>query len=337
MPQLPQNERNRAIGMLGAGMTVRAVARALNVHPSTISRLRRRYAEIGSTANRPHARRPRVTTPAQDRHIRLLHLRERFRPATSTANQTVGLHNNRISAQTVRNRLREANLRACRPYRGMDLTPARRLSRRAWVNTHVRWPLARWRGVMFSDESRFRLHGSDGRQRVWRRVGERYADAAVGRRLQQGGGGVMVWAGISHGHRTQLHFFDGNLNAARYRDEILRPIVVPYVRRHAVTFQQDNARPHVAAVCRDFLQAENVDVMIWPAYSPDLSPIEHLWDALDRRVRQRLPAPANIGELRLALTEEWQNIPQATIDRLIGSMRRRCVAVQQADGGHTRY
>ena len=104
-----------------------------------------------------------------------------------------------------------------------------------------------------------------------------------------------------------------------------------------MTFQQDNARPHVAAVCRDFLQTENVDVMNWPACSPDLSPIEHLWDALDRRVRQRLPAPANIGELRQALTEEWQNIPQATIDRLIGSMRRRCVAVQRANGGHTRY
>ncbi|KAJ8370550.1 hypothetical protein SKAU_G00105780 [Synaphobranchus kaupii] len=84
----------------------------------------------------------------------------------------------------------------------------------------------------------------------------------------------MVWAGISDGHRTRLHFNDGNLNAARYRDETLRPIAVPFVRLHDVTLQQDNARPHVARVCAQLLEAEHVPVLPWPAYSPDMSPIE---------------------------------------------------------------
>ncbi len=67
------------------------------------------------------------------------------------------------------------------------------------------------------------------------------------------------------------------------------------------------------------------------------SPIEHVWDALDRRIRQRVPVPANIQQLRTAIEEEWTNIPQATINNLINSMRRRCVALREANGGHTRY
>ena len=72
-------------------------------------------------------------------------------------------------------------------------------------------------------------------------------------------------------------------------------------------------------------------------YSAAVSPIEPVWDALDRRVQQRVPVPANIQHLRTAIEEEWDNIPQATINSLINSMRRRCVALHESNGGHTRY
>ena len=78
----------------------------------------------------------------------------------------------------------------------------------------------------------------------------------------------------------------GNLNAQRYHDEILRPMVVPFIHRHHLMFQHDNAGPHVTRICTQFLEAENVTVLPRPAYSPDMSPIEHVWDALDRRVRR---------------------------------------------------
>uniref|UniRef100_A0A3P9JKL4 Tc1-like transposase DDE domain-containing protein n=1 Tax=Oryzias latipes TaxID=8090 RepID=A0A3P9JKL4_ORYLA len=326
MPQMSQVLRERAIGMLIAGISTRAVARELNVHFSTISRLQRRFREFGSTSNRPRNRRPLVTTPAQDLHIQHVHLQDRLRPATRTAAETIGLHNHRISSQTVRNRLREAHLHAHRPHRGLDLTPVRRRNRLEWANAHMRWRLAHWRGVLFTDESLFTLFRADGRQRVWRRVGERFSDVNVVDRVAHGGG-VMVWAGICFGRRTQVHFIDGILNAQRYRDEILGPIVVPYIQQYHLMFQHDNARPHVARICTQFLEAENIPVLAWPAYSPDMSPIEHVWDALDRRIRQRVPVPANIQQLRTAIEEEWTNIPQATIDNLINFMQRRCVAL----------
>ena len=115
-------------------------------------------------------------------------------------------------------------------------------------------------------------------------AGERFADVNVVNSVPHGGGGVMVWAGISYGQRTQFHFIDGNLISQRYRDEILRPIVVSFSHHHLM-FQHDNAQPRVVWICTQFLEAENVPVLPWPAYSPDMSPIEHIWDytGLDQR------------------------------------------------------
>ncbi len=147
---------------------------------------------------------------------------------------------------------------------------------------------------------------------VWCRVGERFADVNVVDRVAHGSGGVMVWAGASYGQRTQVHFIDGILNAQRYREEILKPIVVPFIHDHHLMLQHDNARPHAARICTQFLEAENIPVLAWPAYSPDMSPIEHVWDALNRRIRQRVPVPANIQQLRTSIEEEWFHRSQLT-------------------------
>ena len=87
---------------------------------------------------------------------------------------------------------------------------------------------------------------------------------------------------------------------------------------------------------QDFLNQNHIRVLPWSALSPDLSPIEHLWDELGRRVRHRQNPPETLQELRDALVHEWNNISQAFIQRLIGSMRRRCDVVVATRGGHTR-
>ena len=149
----------------------------------------------------------------------------------------------------------------------------------------------------------------------------------------------MVWGGFSYHHRTPLIPIEGNLTAQRYIDEVLDPEVVPFFQQHQdlTTFQQDNARPHAARQTIHFLHAEGMEVLPWPAYSPDLNPIEHLWDQLGRRVGSRLDQPTTRARLIQLLQEEWNLIPQECLRRLIRSMRDRCRAVIDAGGGHTRY
>ena len=123
----------------------------------------------------------------------------------------------------------------------------------------------------------------------------------------------------------------------RFCKEIVQPALLPFLPQgHATVFQQDNARCPVARHTMNFLQANHVNVVDWPARSPDISPIEHLLDHLGRRVRERNDVN-NVRDLERVLDEEWTRIPRAVVRRLISSMRRRCGAVIDSNGGHTRY
>jgi transposase len=147
----------------------------------------------------------------------------------------------------------------------------------------------------------------------------------------------MMWAAISHTGKTALVHIPGNLTAQRYCDQILHLHVLPLMQQNGARFQHDNARPHTARITTALLTNSKVAVLPWPSKSPDLNPIEHLWDDLDRRVRQRQPQPQSLQQLVNALQDEWNNIPQQAIRTLISSMGWRCQAVIDSRGGHTRY
>lgn len=337
--QLSTADRGRAIAWLQDGVTQRNVAQRLDVSQSVIGRLWTRFLDTGNVTNRPRSGRPRSTTQREDRYLTNCALRQRRVTARQLSNHLRTTTGTVISDQTVRNRLRASNLRPRRPVVRPPLLQRHRATRRDWCTRHVRWQRAQWSSVLFSDESRFSLQFSDGRERVYRRPGERFADVNVNQRLPFGGGSVMVWGAFSFNHRTPLYVIDGNLNGNRYLQEIIQPLVMPALQRigAAAMFQDDNARPHRARVVTDFLRQHDVNRIDWPPYSPDLNPIEHAWDELGRRLRGNHAPPTNRAHLARLLVTEWQAMPQTYFQRLINSMRRRCTECINARGGYTRY
>jgi transposase len=131
-----------------------------------------------------------------------------------------------------------------------------------------------------------------------------------------------------------LYVLDGNLTGQNYRENVLASRVVPHFDNHALAdrpmFMDDNARPHRARIVQHFLQQEAVQTIPWPAMSPDMYPIEHVWDFIGRNINQRNPKCQNIDELRTAILQEQ-------LRRLVRSMTRRVTELHNKRGGYTRY
>ena len=152
MPRLRQNDRERSVGMVQAGMTHQAVAdHHFNVSGITISRLVIRLRQTGRTNDRPRNGRMPVTSQRQDRHLRIIHLRNPIISVEDTARRKLGLVNIRISGQTVRRWLREYGLRARRPVIGPVLKQHHRTAILAWARARRRWRFHTWQHILFSD------------------------------------------------------------------------------------------------------------------------------------------------------------------------------------------
>ncbi|GFW79131.1 transposable element Tc3 transposase [Trichonephila clavipes] len=191
----------------------------------------------------------------------------------------------------------------------------------------------------FQDDGMFNLQSDSQRTLIWRAPGTRYHQENTIERHRYCGAGWLVWGGIILGSRTDLHVQSVTMTDHIYRDVILEHPVRLF--RGAMgaefLFMDYNARPHRANIVDECLQSEDITRRDWPAYSPDLNPIEHVWDMLGRQIEARQPPPTCLPELRRALLDEWCNIRQDQIDNLILSMLRRCKACIASSGRHTPY
>ncbi len=104
-------------------------------------------------------------------------------------------------------------------------------------------------------------------------------------------------------------------------------------------FQQDNALCHKAQMISDwFLEHDNEFTLLkWPPQSPDLNPIEHLWDVVEREILIMDVQTTNLQQLRDAIMSIWTNISEECFQHLVESMKGRIKAVLKTKGGPTWY
>ncbi|GFV99421.1 HTH_Tnp_Tc3_2 domain-containing protein [Trichonephila clavipes] len=233
----------------------------------------------GRVYRRGGSGRPRNTNDREDRAIRRV---ATSAPTTSLASIQRHLPPSRHpvpSRETIRRRLTEVGLTSRRPLRRLPLTPHHRQCRLDFCRPRATWSVTDWRRVIFSD--------------VPDSVSVLMTTAHVS----------GVWGAISWDTRSSLVVLQGTLTARRYVDDILTPIVLPMLSsRPGAIYQQDNARPHTARLSQQCLQG--YDVLPWPARSPNLSPIEHVCDALGRQ----LQPSRDTGELTAQMQKDYGRI-----------------------------
>ena len=336
--KLTSAEANRAIGMLQSSRTQQNVAQEFNVSQSVISRLQTRFNATGSVAERPRVGGPRKTTAAEDRYV-TLNARRNPRSTCRHLSQTLfNATRTQVSIETIRRRLNDANLRSRRLLRRVPLTPHHMRTRLQWARDHVNW-VNEWRSVLFTDESRYARFSDSRRVRVWTLPRVPRNRRPVQKVYPYRGGTIMVWGGICFNGRTDLYICDGNMNAAQYREHVVNQVLPNFHAAIGPDFQflDDNARPHRAATVLDAIEANGISHVMLPPLSPDLNCIEHAWDMLQRRLDEHIPAVETFQQLRVALPQIWNRIPQEMFNGLIDSMPRRCQAVIDANGGYTLY
>ena len=183
-------ERWQAVGIHNGGFSHRRVADHSRVNHSIIVRLMQRFCQTGNVTDRPHAGRPRKTTPREDRLIS----RQARQWPFSTAGALCGnlAFRGHIRTRTVIRCLHHQGMRARRPIKLPQLTLCHRHTRFDWSHDHLGWTIRTWRRVHWSDESRFLLCPTDGRARVWRQRNTSFQDNHILGTTAFGGGGVTV-------------------------------------------------------------------------------------------------------------------------------------------------
>ncbi|KAL9706439.1 hypothetical protein quinque_009957 [Culex quinquefasciatus] len=254
-----------------------------------------------------------------ERHHRLILREIKINPRLSAPKLADSLYQNtgvRVNPQTIRNVIRSKGYRGCVARKKPFISAINKNKRLLYAKKYVSKPKEFWRDVMFTDESKYNLFGSDGIVRVWRKPNTELDPKNVRPTVKHGGGHVMVWGA-----------FTANENLKQSAEKL----------GHGSDFRlvHDNDPKHNSFLVKEWLLYNVKSTLPHPPQSPDLNPIENLWDHLDRKVREH--KIRNKEHLKRILKQEWDQIPPEVTQKLAFSMPKRLQSVVAAKGGHTKY
>lgn len=332
-------ERGEVVGAWKCGITERKISEVLNRPQSTIHDIISAYKNYGSEAPLPRTGRPTVMTERDVRHLTRILKKDRKATLQEMHENFVSSTSTDVCERTLKNCLHEQGFYGRVGVRKPFVSEKNRKKRLSWAKERKRWE-SEWERVIWSDESKFELFGGNGKRWVWRQPHEKYDVDCLIPTVKSGQQGVMVWGCFTKNNLGPLVKLEGRVTGAVYID-VLRNYLLPFLDdlddQENYLFQEDNAPIHTARIVKSWKEENDVNSIPWPAQSPDLNPIENLWDELERQVRAHTPLPKNREDLWEILQEEWLNIDINKYQNLVDSMPRRIAAVIQSKGHPTKY
>ena len=257
---------------------------------------------------------------------------------TNNINTTIS---NSVSSETVRRVLKKHSFKAVMKKKKPLLSPRHRKQRLAFALKYKEWTVEDWKRVIWSDETKINRIASDGRQWMWKKAGEGLVEREVQGTVKFGGENIMVWGCISWEGVGRLAEVEGRMDAQQYVD-ILKDNLLPTMEESNIPlenliFQQDNDPKHTSKKAQKWMEDHYITLLDWPAQSPDLNPIEHLWQHLKKQLCQYETPAQGVWKVWKRVEKEWREIEPEVCQKLIESMPRRIGAVIKAKGGHTKY
>lgn len=336
--EIPVEKRAQIVILHKTGKSYSQIARILKVSKSAISKTLKRKRETGTNTNRKRPGCPRKTTKRIDDKILTISSANRQKSAAEILAEVNANTPAPISLNTVKRRLLEKGMYGRVAVKKPLLRPNNFQKRLDFAERHKDWTVDDWKSVLWTDESRFELFGSKRRQFVRRKVGERYNPKCIVPTVKHGGGSVMVWGCFSYDGIGELVKIEGIMDKTVYH-RILQHSAIPSgigLLGYGFVFQQDNDPKHTSNHCMNYLKNKEEDgtlqILEWPPQSPDINPIELLWDEVDRQVRK--VAPTSKADMWTALNDAWGNIQIQTLRKLVERLPKICKAIIKAKGGH---
>jgi len=329
---------------ISAGDASRKIAQDLGVSKSFVNKVRN---SMPVDTPRPQSGAPLKLTAQNKQYAVSLIKRGRAKTAVeATKIVNEGLVKP-VCVETVRRALKDVgNLVAKKKKKKPALTATHRRNRLRWAIEHRHWTVEDWKSVIRSDETKINRLCSDGLQYAWVERGTTTNEKLIQPTVKFGGGSIKIWGSMAWPGVGALAEIVGTMDSEQYV-EILENALVPTIERVArepdlpppsqLIFQQDNDPKHKSRLAMSWFEEAGVKLLDWPAQSPDLNPIEHLWAHLKNLLRSQTDAPRGVLELWARVQDAWKTITAETCQKLIESMPRRVEAVIRSRGGTTKY
>ncbi|XGW27423.1 hypothetical protein V3C99_007766 [Haemonchus contortus] len=319
--RLTNEDRIRIDALRHLGKSSLQTSRELNISKSTVASVVKKQS-----TNVPKKKPGRKPTPSERDKRRLINMASN---STRTARGFAADCGFSVSKWTVARVLKSSDHIASQKMKSAPrLTQSHREKRLLFARNEMNKD---WKKVIFSDEKKFNGDGPDLNHSYWRDLRK---EPLLMSRGNFGGFSLMVWGAFCSDGTVGIQFTSCKVKSQDYQS-LPGKTLVPFTNNtnKNYVFMQDSASIHATRSTLSYLQSNNIPLLSWPACSPDINPIENIWDVLVRKIYANGRVYDNVKSLRRAITMEWKSL----LKKLCDSMPDRIFELTRKKGGCTHY